>query len=283
MKKEKIFILIILCFIFSCTKTEDKTKDLKPLDEIEEFKLHLSSKDKIEDYEYFWGFIYNGWPFLEVCQRKNIDLKKIKKQNYENLEKINFKADYNSLYEDICYEISGHYSLGHLYPLQYNEYIALKERYEYPIINESGIENETIIKFYDSKPKDPYDYRGKFKIRKDNNTCNEKNSLPQSKIIKDNKIAYLKLETFYLTSQEKKEYYNTIYNFLVKTKNYKHLIIDISNNNGGYSECWIEPRGYSHSIHCQLPLLRNTGGSPDSCYCSPNLPESRPPCVRGCE
>ena len=37
------------------------------------------------DYEYFWDFIYNGYPFTEVCERKGADLEQIKQFGYRYL------------------------------------------------------------------------------------------------------------------------------------------------------------------------------------------------------
>ena len=39
----------------------------------------ISAEKMKADYEYFWDFIYNGYPFTEVCERKGIDLGQIKR------------------------------------------------------------------------------------------------------------------------------------------------------------------------------------------------------------
>ncbi len=229
-------IILFLCLLTSCTK-EDNTKKIKdPMDDLDQFKLKISLEGKIEDYEYFWDYIYNGWPFLEICERRGIDLKKIKAEGYKKLEDLKFKVDYMDFYDDLTYEITGKKAIGHLWPMDYIEYFIFKNEHHFPVIDSNGVENIKVKKFYSSIPNDPF-YDGCFKPRFTMHSG--EHILPQTKIIEDGKIAYIKIATFYMSERKKKQYYSIIENFLKKTKDYKHMIIDISRNNGGEFNYWL--------------------------------------------
>nr|WP_255823203.1 hypothetical protein [Treponema putidum] len=45
----------------------------------------ISAEEMRADYEYFWDFIYTGYPFTEVCERKRIDLEQIRQAGYRYL------------------------------------------------------------------------------------------------------------------------------------------------------------------------------------------------------
>ncbi len=242
MKKKLILIklflgFLVLAFVFLLLYT--KNNDATNVNNSIRFILNLSLEEKKEDYEYFWDYIYNGWPFLEICERRDIELEKIKAEGYKKLEDLKFKADYNNFYADLCYQITGRKYIGHFWPASYNDYKVFKENYEYPLINIDGSENKKIINFYSSYPDDPYYYSASFQTKNDKTKSYEnKRTMPQTRIIEQGKIAYIRIDTFDLGKNKEKRFFSIIEKFLIETKNYKHLIIDISRNTGGNPNHW---------------------------------------------
>ncbi len=255
---------MLMCFACSKEKNEeyksnleDVQKRFKDYEDIERFKLGLSSEEKKEDYEYFWGFIYNGWPFLEVCERKGINLAQIKKDGYEKLKDINYRADYSAFYDDLGFKIAGGSYIGHFWPFGYSDYLALKEYFRYPVFNTDGTENETIINFYKLMPDDPFEYFGRLRQNSYFYTFkSNKKTLPQTKIIEEGKIAYIKIDTFHMEGELGGQYYEIVEKFLNETKDCKHLIIDISKNGGGYTAYWEGLVGLTLEYNKELAFRR---------------------------
>ncbi|MGI5064707.1 S41 family peptidase [Treponema putidum] len=202
----------------------------------------ISAEEMKADYEYFWDFIYNGYPFTEVCERKGIDLEQIKQTGYRYLSDPMMQHGYYSFYGDLCRKITGNRYIGHLYPSDYFDY---KKIFKQTTAKVSLREQETLIdNFYASMPK-----TGAFAGKKDmlyaddfKNTNpplmgTRKYSKPYTKIINTDYIAYIKINSFLITDgKEKQEYLKVLEDFFIETANYKHIIIDIQNNGGGYIE-----------------------------------------------
>ena len=239
-KRRFLFIFVYLLFLLpfiavsiflSIEKDKNALKD----------KGFISIEERIDDYEYFWDFIYNGYPFTEVCERLKVGLKRIKDQEYKNMLDLEKRIDYYIFYSRLCSRITDGKDIGHLYPSDYFDYenafkkISLSSLYleQLPIIDD----------FYNSMPK-----TGAFTDKSDmlyaDNLKNinpplmgtRKYSKPYIKIINTDYIAYIQINSFYITdNNEKQEYRKTVDKFFMETADYKHIIIDIRNNGGGSS------------------------------------------------
>ena len=85
----------------------------------------ISLEDSEADYEAFWDFIYNEYPFTEVCERKGADLKKIKEDGYKEIKSSSPRYSQNSyisFYAKLCEDITSRYFTGHLYPASTSDY-----------------------------------------------------------------------------------------------------------------------------------------------------------------
>ncbi len=241
--KQKIMVLIVFLLSllsFSCNKNninaKSKKKEYKiPIyDDINYKRLNLSLGEKLADYEWFWGFIYNGYPYLEVCQRKGVALNKIKNEGYKKLKDLKFKSDYGAFYSKLCGQINDGYPMGHFWSLSYGEYEEFFfECFRPPVKNKDGSRNEKIINYYKSIPFDFESYPNQRLLPSIGSL------IPNINIIEKNKIAYISIKSFkQLNTSIIDQYHKDINEFVSETHNYKHLIIDISKNSGGYNKHW---------------------------------------------
>ena len=209
-----IFILFISCLLlFSVVLSKKKDGSLR----------FISYKKMKADYEYFWDFIYTGYPFTEVCERAGGDLKQIKNETYEDLKKIKTEAEYCSFYYSLCEKISSKKHFGHLFAVSQHAYKEHFYQQESNIVLSSYI--PLITKFYENVVKE----YGKNK--------NEYDLTITKKIIDENNIAYIKINSFYQsTYNEQEAYIKAVNDFFIQTENYEHIIIDISENKGGFPE-----------------------------------------------
>ena len=191
----------------------------------------ISFEDCIADYEVFWDFIYNEYPFTEVCERKGADLKKIKEDGYKKIEysaPIDSQNTYISFYAKLCEDITSRYFTGHLYPASISDYeYAMTTSDSYFKLYDVDLMNS----FYRVKPHYYYinsriGYRGVVKA--------------DIKIIEEGKIAYVRIDSFWSGGYAKEyiQYKKDMKKFFLDTEKYKHIIIDVSNNGGGDVKCY---------------------------------------------
>ena len=228
-RKRIVFCVLCLYCLFTsltCCKKEEKPKTIHELQ-----KLNLSQKEKNEDYEFFWGFIKEGFPFTEVLERNGVDLKKIKEEWYPKLKDIETKSQYLTFYGELCAEITQNKPVGHLHPIDYRYYNKVYKTY-YPCVNKDGTENELIKDFYSAQPSGAW-------VRTIWNDVQRIEGIT-TYIVEEGKIACLRIDSFSITDQEKrKKFLNDVKVFLEKTKDHKHLIIDITRNGGGDKYFWM--------------------------------------------
>ena len=120
MKKSRIFTVIKCLFLAAfviCTIVISKNR----------YKISgfISLEESETDYEAFWDFIYNEYPFTEVCERKGADLKKIKEEGYKEIKSSSPRYSQNtyiSFYAKLCEDITSRYFTGHLYPASTSDY-----------------------------------------------------------------------------------------------------------------------------------------------------------------
>ena len=227
-RKRIVFcVLCLYClFTFLTCKKEEKPKTIHELQ-----KLDLSQKEKNEDYEFFWGFIKEGFPFTEVLERNGVDLEKIKEEWQPKLKDIETKSQYLTFYGELCAEITQNKPVGHLHPIDYRYYNKVYKTY-YPCVNKDGTENELIKDFYSAQPSGAW-------VRTIWNDVQRIEGIT-TYIVEEGKIACLRIDSFSITDQEKrKKFLNDVKVFLEKTKDHKHLIIDITRNGGGDKYFWM--------------------------------------------
>ena len=227
-RKRIVFcVLCLYCLFTSLTcKKEEKPKSIHELQ-----KLDLSQKEKDEDYEFFWGFIKEGFPFTEVLERNGVDLEKIKEEWQPKLKDIETKSQYLTFYGELCAEITQNKPVGHLHPIDYRYYNKVYKTY-YPCVNKDGTENELIKDFYSAQPSGAW-------VRTIWNDVQRIEGIT-TYIVEEGKIACLRIDSFSITDQEKrKKFLNDVKVFLEKTKDHKHLIIDITRNGGGDRYFWM--------------------------------------------
>ena len=200
----------------------------------------ISAEKMKADYEYFWDFIYNGYPFTEVCERKGVNLEQIRQTGYRYLSDPMMQHGYYSFYGDLCRKITGNRHIGHLYPSDYFDYkkIFKQTTAQFPLREQEAL----IDNFYASMPKTGAFAEKNNMLYAGNKNINpplmgtRKYSKPHTKIINTDYIAYIKINSFLITEgKEKREYLKVLEDFFIKTADYKHIIIDIQDNGGGYT------------------------------------------------
>ena len=236
MKKKKLILkafgtFLILLFIVMSIFISKKNDTISGFISAEKMKA---------DYEYFWDFIYNGYPFTEVCERKGIDLEQIRQTGYRYLSDPMMQHGYYSFYGDLCRKITGNRYIGHLYPSDYFDYkkIFKQTTAQIPLREQEAL----IDNFYASMPKTGAFAEKNNMLYAGNKNINpplmgtRKYSKPHTKIINTDYIAYIKINSFLITEgKEKREYLKVLEDFFIKTADYKHIIIDIQDNGGGYT------------------------------------------------
>lgn len=58
------------------------------------------------------------------------------------------------------------------------------------------------------------------------------------KTLEEGNIAYIGIDSFFYTFDDYSKYLETVNKFFKDTADYKHIIIDISKNGGGYADCY---------------------------------------------
>ncbi|XTB15752.1 S41 family peptidase [Treponema denticola] len=244
MKKEKLLIkiikfIIIISFIIAAVIVS-KNNDMV-------FDTRLSQNNKEADYKYFWDFIYNGYPFKEVCERVGANLKMIQEENYKKLSSLITEREYYDFYKNLCTEITSGKNIGHLLVMSYDSYIR-----EFEPNTEKLRKYRLIINSFYKRLGATQDEKDFFKLRP---------SYISYKIVEPEKIVYLKIDSFYtLDRQHYKQYAIDIWNFLRNTAGYKHIIIDIRDNGGGYLDNYtiiIQPNTGGKNLKIKQYVLYN--------------------------
>ncbi|UTC75293.1 S41 family peptidase [Treponema sp. OMZ 792] len=209
------------------------------------------SEEKMKaDYEYFWNFIYNGYPFTEVCERKGVDLEQIRQEGYKYLSDPMMQYSYYFFYKDLCRKITGNKYLGHLYPSDYFDYyfnyyfnyktILKNDSAQNPFIKKETLIDNFYYHIYQADAISDKDYMVYARTSSDRIAPligTRTYSKPFIQIIETGRIAYIEIKSFFTTGVEKQQtYLKTLEDFFIETANYKHIIIDIRNNGGGRSE-----------------------------------------------
>lgn len=215
MKKKVLFLVIIFIFIIvlgSCIYAKNSQLSTE--------NGQLSKKEKVEDFEYMYNVIENGYPYLDVNERRNnIDwlgnkdkyLKRIK--NTENDEE--FIEEMSSILSDL--------------DNRHTEVIDNKKRYE--LFKKSYSNNNWYDFLDDEKVVDRYNsIKPKIKV---SNDILLKKELILEDVIKD-KVGYIYLPSMGSRNGSMEmigDYINTL-------GKHEALIIDIRGNLGGSDSYW---------------------------------------------
>ncbi len=244
---KKIFLaLFIICFFVSCNNNlslEQKLENSKNeiLEKNKDFLGGLTKDQMIEDYEYMWKTLKEGYPYFGVAKRLGIDNDKIYKDYKEKIEKCSGDGEFvNTIFE--C--TKNYPNIGHLGAVL-ADYNIFKNAYKDDVGNiwYETLNNPKSSEFYEKfyKLNDEI-IEAKGEILQENNTYgnNETDDLQNvnTRIIKQDKIAYIKVNSFLINDNTKKDY-ETILSFFDEVKNYDNLIIDITRNSGGSDYYWM--------------------------------------------
>ncbi len=208
MKRKVLSLIIIFVFgIFIYIISQPKTNQ-------------LSTKEKIEDFEYMYDVIKNGYPYLDVNKRRNnVDW-------IENKDKYMKKIKNTKNDEEFIEETSSIVSeLGN----KHTQLIDNKNRYK--LFKKAYANNNWYDFLDDKKVVDRYNsIKPKIKISKNDFS---KKELILKDVVKD-KVGYMYLPSMPSSNgstDKALSYINTL-------KDYEALIIDIRGNGGGSDSYW---------------------------------------------
>ncbi|RDY24605.1 peptidase S41 [Romboutsia maritimum] len=213
----KVLLLIIIVF-FSITLVVSSYSKVED----------LSMEEKLQDFEYIYNVIKEGYPYLDVNKRlNNIDWLS-NKENYINRIKStkNDKEFIKELSEVIDELNNGHTNL-------------IKDKDKYKIFKESYSKQGLYDFFDDEKVKDRYDSLSKIGINLNKETKHFNNNLILKDVVKD-KVGYMNLPKMSPKSGSIKKDMKTILDYIKTLDNHKTLIIDIRGNRGGNDVYWKE-------------------------------------------
>lgn len=197
----------------------------------------LTMEEKLEDFEYLYSFIAEGYPFLRVNERVNGVHWLQEKDNFRTRIQ-NTNSDYGFMDEinNILRKLNDfhtHTLTEDMYPYFYKVYSELPDEAGYKPIVEI-LENETVVnryKFEEQSVESAKLFEHQQSYLRNNPAC-------KTDIIIPDKVGYLRI---YEMRAERIEHDGIIIrNFLEEVKDYEKLIIDIRGNGGGNDHYWME-------------------------------------------
>lgn len=221
-KKSGLFILgAIIIIIFSVFIYERNYRISHP---------QLTSKQKIEDFDYMYNILKDNYPYFEVNKRLyGVDWLS-KKQEYEKqiLRTRNDKGFVKALNKIIKELNSGHTDVlsGDFYEMMVKVY-SQHDGYEQWL---KVLKDSKVIKRYKGSSNTK-------SLNQDNGTLGEDKPCYETNIIIPNKVAYINIYSF--NGLRTKKDRQGIYDFLRSVKDYPKLIIDIRGNGGGDDGYWM--------------------------------------------
>ncbi|NNG66305.1 peptidase S41 [Caldanaerobacter subterraneus] len=206
----------------------------------------LTEKEKIEDFEYMYNILKDNYAhFYEVKKMYGYDWLAHKEEFIEEIKNTRNNIEFYNKLNEILRNLHD----GHLYvasPSYFNYLLKLIEDEEI----RNFIEFKPFIKIFKDSKKN-YEkwsellgsvnpnYNSSFFVQMRRGQKNIK-----TEILEEDKIAYLRVNSFLIDKDQNSKNYREekkeIYNFLKTIKDYPYLIIDISGNEGGSSDYWID-------------------------------------------
>lgn len=217
MKKFTLGILLIIMFglLVGCSTTNGNSQ--------------LSTKDKIEDFEYMYTVIEEGYPFLEVNKRlNNVDWLANKNKYLENVKNTTNDEEFLSVMTKIVMDLNN----GHTH--------IVNDENTFNFIKSVYSQNDWYDFWDDEKILNRYKSIG-------SNIENTKNIIEKKEVttkdVVDGKIGYIHLPQMYMVSDGITEEDITadmkiLGDYIKGLENHESLIIDIRGNSGGSDDYW---------------------------------------------
>lgn len=246
MKKFLSMIMVVIMFVMlaGCSSTNEKSQ--------------LSTKEKVEDFEYMYKVIKEGYPFLEVNKRLNNEDWLANKDKY--LEKIKNTTN-DDEFVNVMTEIVMKLNNGHTHIINDRDtYNFVKSVYSQANWYDF-LDNEEVINRY--KSTDSTEKSTKSPIIKKNVNVED---------VIEGKIGYMHLPQMYMvsegiTKEDIEKDMKIIDDYINTLENHQALIIDIRGNTGGSDSYWtnivskvtpkyIERKGYL-AFKTESDIMRN--------------------------
>ncbi len=209
----------------------------------------LTVEEKIEDFNYMYEILKENYShFYEIEKMYGYDWLSRKEEFEKEIRETKDNMDfYYCMQKILITELHDDHTLI-LDPSYYNTYLDVMKVYEdgyeafkpfEEMFKKAGKKYEAWYQLFQEKYPDVYrnenvDLASQHKPKDNIRTY----------IIEEEKIAYLKIQSFFIDYGNKEKGYenekNKIINFLNDIKDYPYLIIDITGNGGGSSKYWIE-------------------------------------------
>lgn len=228
MNNRKIMIIVIVIILFIVNLSGCMYHNKNRLRE-------LTTEEKLEDFRYIYDILEKNYPHFYESDSMN---------EYDWLE---YKDDFEFKIKNTDNNIQFFYELSSILDRFNNSHTDVVDPDFYYLVA-SGYKNSKKQKDEDYTKFKPWidtwlsaekKYEGWYELLKGefnkkskeiSTSVNEENIV--TKIIEDEKIAYLKIKSFMTDSQKE------ILNFLEEVKGYPYLIIDIMDNEGGDDSYW---------------------------------------------
>lgn len=212
MKKKTLLLVIIFIFVIALGNyTYSNTSE-------------LSNTEKIEDFNHMYETIKNGYPYLDVNNRRNnIDWIKNKDKYIKRIENTKSDQEFIDEMSSILSDLNN----------RHTEIIDNKKRYE--LFKKSYSNNNSYDFLNNSKVVDRYNsIKPKIEISKETFL---KKELILKDVIKD-KIGYIYLPSMASKNGSIEKDLDLIGDYINTLGNHKALIIDIRGNLGGSDRYW---------------------------------------------
>lgn len=213
----------------------------------EETIFDLSESEKVADFEYLKDLLETAYPFWEEVSNAGIDKERVFDTYEARIRNTSTDLEFIKTMGQMVNEFNG---IGHL---------GLLDGYSYEMIHQTMLTSNTrldtddyqqMMNWFDAVTNENSQNlygmldttKGKIRTKKGLKTTADvevvetnRDNLEMS-IIEENKIAYVKINSFQWMYIEKD--YDLLMNFYDDIKNYDHLIVDIRDNQGGTDKYW---------------------------------------------
>lgn len=203
----------------------------------------LTLEQKMEDYEYFWKILREGYPYWGVVKRAGLDADAVYQKGKDYLESNQTDLDFNSILFQITRSDFG--GTGHLASFASAAgYQALLDVYG-SIQDENPRWNRVVQILENPATKIYYDNMQEVEEKIAALQEEEKNEPEEAadaaanastQILEEGKIAYIRIPSFadqYVDSDRQ-----LLLDFYKEIAEYPHLILDLTGNGGGNDEYW---------------------------------------------
>lgn len=254
-----IAIILIAMLFFATCKNSDEQLVIKDSDE------QLKMEDFLYDFDYMMQTMEDTFPYFGIAERRfGVDIKALGIETRAMIEKYPYsleglanelgisledmpELDEHIFWSIIYHEFFSHFTqLGHNFALHFRTYNYYKPNYTTPLShyytpnNYYAFSNHISQKFYQEQ-NNLFNTLSEEKgallrfIFRDEPPFHLPDSIVETEIIHEDKIAYLKVSTF---ANFNITIFNKLRKFYSDIQNYEHLIIDIRDNIGGSTDLW---------------------------------------------